>query len=334
MQRRAALRVLSCAALAGLVACGRNSQPTAGGKRKLTIGLAIASHVHAVAWIAKAKGMFAAEGIEADVQVLAGSAAAIRTLIAGQIDVALAGGDAVLKAAWAGAELAVVGGLVDRFYHRIVARRGITAAELRGKRLGLPFLGGPQDMAVSFALRKLGLSRQDVEIVVLGKDLNLIAALEKGDVDATTSELPKPRLARMQLEVIADLPAEPARFPYLVVAVKKELVVRERPLVTSVLAALCQATAYYRDPANRAASLDLVREHIRIADPALSAELHAESGPLLLARPPLPSREAFETVIELSGRGDLEKRQLDLLIDWGPVLAARADGRCAVEERP
>jgi ABC-type nitrate/sulfonate/bicarbonate transport system substrate-binding protein len=320
MRRRSALALLGSL----FVGCQRESTPAAG--EPLKIGLAIASHVHAVAWIAKERGFFAAEGIDADVQVTGGSAAAIRTLIAGQVDVALAGGDSVLKASWAGADLVVAGGLVDRFYHRIVARRGIErGADLHGKKLGLPFLGGPQDMAAQFALRKLGLAYgKDVEIVSLGKDMNLVMALERAEIDLATSELPKARLARLGLPVIADLPADPVRFPYLVVAVKRDFFTAREAAARRTLAALSCATSWYQDPNNRDASLAIIGAHLRTTDPAAALELHEDAGPRLLTLPLVPNRAAFETAVELAGRGEADKNRLDRLLDARLV----GEGRC------
>lgn len=297
MRRRSALAVLASLPLAG---CDRSEAPP--GRDTLKVGLAIASYVHAVAWIAKEREFFARENIDAEVIVAGGSAAAIRTLIAGQIDLALAGGDSVLRARWAGADLVVVAGLVDRFYHRIVARPGLDRSALRGTKLGLPFLGGPQDMAAKYTLRKLGLAYgKDVEIVSLGKDANLALALQQKRIDLATSELPKARLARLGFDVIADLPAEPVHFPYLVAAVKRDFITARRPLLDRALRALACATAWYKDPSHRDASLSIAGAHLRTTDAASARELYDEAGPARLTLPLASSRAAFETVVDLAG---------------------------------
>jgi ABC-type nitrate/sulfonate/bicarbonate transport system substrate-binding protein len=315
MRRRSALAALASLAIAG---CDRSAAHP--GRDALKVGLAIASYVHAVVWIAKEQEFFARENIDADAIVAGGSAAAIRTLIAGQIDLALAGGDSVLKARWAGADLVVVAGLVDRFYHRIVARPGIERSELRGKKLGLPFLGGPQDMAAKYALRQLGLSYgKDVEIVSLGKDANLAVALQQKRIDLATSELPKPRLARLGLQVIADLPAEPVRFPYLVAAVKRDFFTARRSLLDRALRALACATAWYQDPSHRDASLAIAGAHLRTTDTASARELYDEAGPARLTFPLAPSRAAFETVLDLEDRKTESASLGEMLPDVPPA---------------
>jgi ABC-type nitrate/sulfonate/bicarbonate transport system substrate-binding protein len=284
--------------------------------------------VHAVAWLAVDGGHFERRQLKAQVDVMGGSAAAMRTLIAGGIDIALAGGDAALKAHWAGADLVVVAGFVERFYHRIVARAPITKlADLSAKKLGLPFLGGPQDMAARYALETQGLvPGKDVALLNLGKETNLIAALTRGEIDATTSDLPASRLAALGLSVIADLPAEPYAFPYIVVVVHRRTLESQRSLVAEALAGLCDAAEKYTSDEEPAVAL--LTRRLRISDPALAREQHAAAKRLLL-KPPLASRKAFENVIRLLGRGDAERRQLGRFLDATVLESVRAKGHCS-----
>ena len=51
-----------------------------------------------------------------------GSSATMKGLLAGELDVALAGGDAAIKAAEAGGDLVILAGLVNKHYHQLIGR--------------------------------------------------------------------------------------------------------------------------------------------------------------------------------------------------------------------
>ena len=321
--------------LLALSGCRRAEAPPAyeeaGSSLPITVGIAIPSYVHAVAWLAKDEGFFERASLRAQVQVMGGSAATMRALIARAIDVGLAGGDAALKANKAGADLVVVAGLVDRFYHRVIVRQDIrTPEDLRGKTIGLPFLGGPQDMAAKYALASLGLAYgEDVGVVSLGREFNRIAALSRNEIQATTSQTPLSRLKALGLRVLVDLPAADAHFPYLVVVVRREDL-RSRPaVVRSFLKGLCDATAFYKDPSNEARSLDVIGGYLTHADNRGAAtERYETSGPSLLSYPPEPTRAAFDRVLDLMGEGASAGKRLASLLDPTALQAVQREGAC------
>ncbi len=281
---------------------GCRDKPASTGRPTVRIGLAIPSYVHAVAWIAEAEGYFREAGVDTHIEVMGGSAATVRSMLAGSTQVGIAGGDAVIKANAAGADLVVVAGLVNRFYHRLVARKGVrTAQDLRGGSVGLPFLGGPQDMALQYALRGAGLAYgRDVRIVNLGREFNRLAALVTGEIDATMSQTPPSKLRALGLTVLADLPAQDVRFPYAVVVVQRDYLRTREGEVRAVLRGLCRGIGFYttqRDP-----SLAIIARRLHGADTAAVAkERYQTSGPGLLSFPPVPDPAGFQMVLDFLG---------------------------------
>ena len=295
----------------------------------VSIGVAIPSYVHAIAWIAADRGAFADGGVAPEITVTGGSAAALRTLIAKQSDVVLAGGDAVLKANRAGADVVVVASFVNRFYHRIVANKELaTAKDLRGKTIGLPFLGGPQDMAVKHGLREHGLSYEDdVKVVGLGKELNRVAALKRGEIDATTSQTPDAKLEELGLHVVIDPTKADTGFPYMVMAVRRDVLSARRDAIVGALGALCEATAFYKDAKNEKASLAILDARLSGSDTeGASAARYATTVPSFLSYPPAPAIGAFELVGELTGKALSESERK--MIDASVIEDARKTGHC------
>lgn len=319
---------LAACLLACVSACDRAVSSTAGAPG-VAVGIAIPSHVHAVAWIAADRGLFHDVGVAARVEVLGGSATAARSLLAGSTDVGLLGGDAVIKADAAGGDLVIVAGLVNRFYHRLVGRPGIDGvAALRGGRIGLPFFGGPQDMAVRYSLLAHGLRYgDDVEILSLGREMDGIAALIRGDIDATTSQTPPGRLAALGLTVLDDLPARAIPFPYMVVAVRREYLARHPDRVRAVLGALCRATAFYRDQPE--ASLALIAGHLHGSDTAgVAGERYDSGGPALISWPPTPDPAGLETVLDFLGPERARGLTPDSVVDLDLLAELRGQGEC------
>lgn len=244
---RATVSIAALFVLASLAGSCRRTR-SGDGPHALRIGLAIPSYVHAVAYVADEQRHFARAGLDTTITIMGGSAATMRGLIAKSIDIGIAGGDAMIKANLAGADLVVVAGLVNRFYHRLVARPTIRRPEaLRGKKIGLPFVGGPQDMAVRYLLRKWKLGYgHEVKIVSLGKEFNRLAALSRGAIDATMSQTPPSQLERLGLSVLADLPAQKVAFPYAMVIVRRPFLEQSPRRVRAFLSALCGAIVSYK----------------------------------------------------------------------------------------
>ena len=327
MFRRVSARglALGLLALVATIACKQKDS-----SQNLRIGIAIPSYVHGVVWIAQERGAFGSAS--AKVSVMGGSAATVRTLLAKRIDVGLAGGDAVIKANLAGGDLVIVASLVERFYHRLVASGEIKKpADLRGKKIGLPFLGGPQDMAVKYALKEFGLVyNRDVQVVSLGKEFNRMAAISRGDIAATTSQAPRSQLAKLKVRVLLDLPKEADPFPYMVMVVRRSDLVGRRSLLLSTLKGLCDATKFYRAPENQRASLKLLQKYMKSSETEGAAmERLSESGPGLLNYPPKPSLTSLKTTIDFMELSSTQSKDaLSRLVDTTLLEDAKKNGYC------
>ena len=293
------------------------------------IGLAISSYVHAVAWIAEDGGFFRREKLETDIQVMGGSAATMRSVIAGSTDIGIAGADAVIKADLAGAELVVVAGLVDRFYHRLIGGPGVTRLEdLRGKKIGLAFLGGPQDMAVQHALKSTKLRYgEDVQVLNLGRELNRMAALSKGEIHATTSQTPPSRLRELGFTVLADLPSSEVSFPYATIVVRRSDLERRRETVLAFLRGLCDGVAFYRR--DRAASLAIISRHVHGSDTQTADdERYRIAGPSLITYPQMPAESGLQMVLDAIDTPESRAAKPSDFVDSSLLAALEREGHC------
>jgi ABC-type nitrate/sulfonate/bicarbonate transport system substrate-binding protein len=303
--------------------------PVANVAEPLKIGIAIPSWVHGVAWIGVDQGLFAARDLEPEVFVMKGSSATMRGLMSGSIDVGLAGGDAALKANQAGGDLVVIAGLVNKHYHRLIGAKDVDApSKLRGKVIGLPFFGGPQDMAARVALAGVGLDAdKDVSLKAMGAEYARLTALVRGDVAAVTVAAPDSLIAAQGLHVLVDLPALDLPFPYMQLVVRRSVLDAEPAKVDRTLHALCDAIEFYRSHPDES----LVHLADELGDKKGPArEAYDAMGPTHLSWPPVPNTEALTAVVEFLAQDDEAYVGVNAaeIVDLGPLGRVQAKGGC------
>jgi ABC-type nitrate/sulfonate/bicarbonate transport system substrate-binding protein len=334
-----ACALLACALLAcrgggsspGAPAAGPAAgAPQAAEHRKLRVGIAITSYVHAVAWIAQEKGFFAKHGLDVEVVALSGSPPTVKGLLSGDLQLGLAGGDAAIKADLAGADIVVLASLVSRHYHRIVSRADIrTPADLKGKTVGLQVLGGPQDFLVHVLCQKWGLRYgEDVKVQVVGEELSKVSAVVNGRVDAVASVIPSAKVRGLGLNMLADPRTWDEPAPYLTLLARRGWVAENGAAVRDFLKALTDAQTYYLTESDAALTLLADKLGAGMGD---ARENYVEGGPLLYVIPPLPDLRALQVAFDyIAGdeafRTKAEGFRLDGIVDGSFVDALAADG--------
>ena len=296
--------------------------------KPLKVGMAIPSYAHAVLWIAQEGGFFKKNGLEVEVFVLKGSAEAAKLAASGGMDVVLAGGDAVVKADLAGADLVAFAGLVNTFYHRLAAKKEVSKPEdLKGKAIGLPFLGGPQDMTARAALKKFGLApEKDVQLRNMGAEFARLAAVTQGRVDAVTTDAPPAVLDGLGLGVVADVPSWKIPFPYMAAISSRKFLDSDPETAAKFLKALCEAMAFYRDDEKGSLALlakVMPEERGTAADPAA---LYKANGPSRFTFPPKPDAAGFRTVLDFLDDANAAKKNPEDFIDNRVIEKLEKDG--------
>ncbi|MEH3146334.1 MAG: ABC transporter substrate-binding protein [Methylobacterium frigidaeris] len=133
-------------------------------------------------------GLFRGRGIALDYVPGTGGGSAIQTILAGQADVAFTDPAALYLALDRGADLLAIYNIYPQNVFNVVAPKGSgirTAADLRGKRVGVYSLSSGTRQNLLLLLHEAGLSEADVRIEVTG--LLNFAPLIQGQVDATAA---------------------------------------------------------------------------------------------------------------------------------------------------
>jgi NitT/TauT family transport system substrate-binding protein len=246
----------------------------ASAQTKVSIANLIISPSHLPLWIAHERGLFAKQGIDA--QVLIFDDAHLR--IAGDIQFGVIGIPAAILLVAEGRDVKVLVSLdTPRATGHLIVRREIkTPVDLHGKRLGVNRIGAGVWISSMLALNHLGLDakRDGITFVEIGGAPQLAQALEAGKIDAVVIDpAQSAQLRGKGFSLLLDL------YPAEISGVQSALVVtgdylRERPdVVAKVVAALIDGIGYSLAPQNE----EIVRETL-MTRTKLSAPAAAESG--------------------------------------------------------
>ena len=177
--------------LAMMAAAFAISRGEATAQRKVTATFVAPNLSQTIPWIAKEAGIFAKHGIDADVILLTGSPRAVQTLLAGDIEYTIAGGQSAIRARMHGADPVMLATSANFSSQRVLLRPESTLQrlqDLKGKTVGVTQYGSGGDTFLRAALRSIGLRPDaDVSILQMGGTPQVAASLIAGKVDAGVS---------------------------------------------------------------------------------------------------------------------------------------------------
>jgi ABC-type nitrate/sulfonate/bicarbonate transport system substrate-binding protein len=193
-----------------------------------------------LAWyVARAAGIYTAQGLDVDIINMNGGSRGAEELQAGRIDLMHVGLSSVIKVNQSGGNLRTIGSLSNVIRFTFFSAPGVkTAADLKGGVVGVSTFGSESDSTVTLALQKLGLTRDDVIVKEYGGGMKRLDAVKSGEIKATAINEPLSSLAREQgVNVLVDL--VPDQIPWLFsgIVVRKDDIAARRDLLTRFLKA-------------------------------------------------------------------------------------------------
>jgi NitT/TauT family transport system substrate-binding protein len=213
----------------------------------LLIKAGISDPVNTVlAWyMARAAGLYAAQGLNVDIIDMHGGSKGAEELQAGRLDVMHVGLSSVIRVNQAGGDLRIIGSLSNTIRFTFFSAPGVkTAADLKGGVIGVSTLGSESDSTVTLALQKLGLSRDDVVIKEYGGSAHRLAAVKSGEIKATALNEPIASQARAEgVNVLVDLVPEHIPWLFSGIVVRRADIAARRDLLTRFLKATVEGNA-------------------------------------------------------------------------------------------
>ncbi len=265
--------------------------------RKLTISYATEASVSTPLWMAKELGFFEKYGIDADLPFFRGSATNMQALLSGSIDMSLGGSSALVAANLGGAHVRFLATTEVLASQALVTKPTITEpSQLRGKSIALGIAGGSSLPQLAEALNRLGLTRDDVELLDVPLSNDRIAALVNGSVDAMVSpQAVTEQAADQGFYVMMDMGKAGIPNQGQSIIALQSFTRENRDLVKDVLRAFCEAI--HAELTDQAAAQRVISKWARIDDPTLlDAEYRASAN--YLQEKPYPSPAGIQMMLD------------------------------------
>jgi NitT/TauT family transport system substrate-binding protein len=285
-------------------------------------------------WMAEAGGFYAKEGLKVDVVSMEGGSRGVQVLLSGEIQGMHVGVGPVIQANRAGADIRAITSTANTIPITIFTKPEIkSAADLKGKNVGISAFGSETDIAISLALKKLGVDRKDVTILQIGGSSQRFAALTAGRVDAVPLLEPAITMAKEKgFNPILDLAAEKTPWIFDSVVVTRSYMQQHGETLTRFVRAYL-AGAWLALADERKAKEEIARR-FKTQDTKVIDATYADFR-RLMPRDAAPSVDGARNVMDqLHAMGvEVGSRKIEDHLDLGIIEKLRRDGYFAQLER-
>jgi NitT/TauT family transport system substrate-binding protein len=253
---------------------------------------------HAGLYVAQEMGLFRKYGLDVNLSYTAGAAQVIQTMMAGENQIATAGGSGVVDADFGGADLVAVAGMVNIPAFYIVVQPEIKSIQdLRGRPVGITRFGSSTDFTMRYILKKAGLEPdKDVPLLQLGGQPELAAGIETRRIFAAPMT-PPALLKTLKAGARIQIPPKTIglSFPHVGIVVRKQYLAARRQTVKNFIAGYSEGVAMlHRD---KEASKSAIARFLRSDDPE-SIESTWQFGIDVVERIPNLDPQMFRVVLE------------------------------------
>ncbi|MBI2533527.1 MAG: ABC transporter substrate-binding protein [Deltaproteobacteria bacterium] len=301
---------------------------------KIRVGLSAISATSGSIWVAEEKGLFKKHGVEAEVIIIGGGASrVVSSLIAGEIQFSVGGGDAVIRSALRGADTVLAASPLKTGLQRLMTRADIkTPADLKGKKIAITRFGSASHWVLQLFLRKWGMRPEDIQMLQLGSSPAMYATLDKGGVDGAVFTIPTFFVAEDRgYRILAD-PADMDIY-YLQNSVDstRSFLRKQRDQALRFVKAICEGIAYFKK--HKQESVAVLQKKLRIQSAQEKDVKYLEASYHLLAskfynQVPYATPKAVETTLEFISGEDPKAKGADpkSFLDESLVREVEASG--------
>ena len=267
---------------------------------KIRVAFVSPTPVFAPVWVAKDTGIFAKHGLDADVILLTGSPRLVQTLIAGDLDFAVVGLTAVMRARMQGAELAVLATTTNVSVMKLLVGRqsGVRRLEdLKGNVMGVSQYGSEADAFARIVIAMAGLKPdKDVPIIQMGGHPQVAAALAAGKLETgVLGGLALLTAKKSGATVLADGVKLNTISMAGTLAVSRRTIQRSRDTVTRFMRAFVEAFRYLKS--NREGSIPILQKYMGGID-AEQARFVYDEYVGLYDDFPVPREKGFQAALD------------------------------------
>src|SRR5919108_3571873 len=250
--------LILCLQLCARVEAAENLRAASGG---------FTTAIHAVMWAAYEEKLFKKYGPDVEYLALNSGRLGMQMLLSDDIQVLFSTGVTVVRTNLQKGDLAIIGGRLNFFPTKLVARPEIKkGADFKGKALAVGGFGAANHMALLVALEKLGVSAKEVNVIQVAGAAAQLTALVKGAIHGIMFNEPQATIAmkRFGMHSLIDLTESKIPFPQNCFIVKRSYLESNRDKVTNFMKAVVEAI--YLLKRDRTLALQLIKKYIRVND--------------------------------------------------------------------
>ena len=217
-------------------------------------------------WVAAKMGFFERENLDAAIITMRGSPLTLQALTADSIYVAAAGVDALIGAHERGADITMIGGLLNGLGLSMIGGKPYkTYADLRGTTIGTQTLTSGTGFALRLVLKAHGLEYpRDYKLLNIGGASDRYQALTSGQISSTPVGLPLDLMAKQQgFNIIGYFTDDLPNFQFAGYFVKRSWAEKNRALVVRFMKALASTMHWMID--NREAACAYLSKEMAIS---------------------------------------------------------------------
>lgn len=201
-------------------------------------------------WVAAKMGFFDKEGLEVPIVTMRGSPLTIQALTADSIYVANATVDTLISASERGADLTMIGGLINGLGLSMIGGKPYkTYADLRGTTIGTQTLTSGTGFALRLVLKVHGLEYpRDYALLNIGGAPDRYQALTSGQISSAPVGVPLDLVAKQQgFNIIGYFADDQPNFQFNVYMVKRSWAEKNRTLVVRFMKAMVSTMRWMID---------------------------------------------------------------------------------------
>lgn len=294
------------------------------------VGEAAPANTFLAIWMAQAARLYEAQGLQLEIVPMVGGSSSGPALKSGRVHLVHIGMSSVVRANTSGqGDLRCIGSLSNVIRSTMFTAPNVkTAADLKGGIVGISSVGSESDSTTTLALRRLGLTRQDVTVKEIG--VERFTAVRDGKVAATVlGEPSRSEAFAAGLNPIFDFYAERIPWLYSGLTVDRGYLKDNRDTLVRFLKATIEGN--YLAIVDEKRAKDVLAKELKLGDPkiidASYANFKSETPPNVEI-----DRAGAENILATVAPANAS-RNLDDYIDTSLTDELRADGFVDAMER-
>src|SRR5438105_1555295 len=159
-------------------------------------------------WVAKDAGYYDEQGLDVRMLLIRGGSIALQVLVSGQSPIGLVGGTAMAYAYLQGhKDVVMISRLQNVMAYILASKPEIQKPEdIKGKKLAVSRFGSTSDFVAEYALKHLGLKKNDVSMIQIGLEGDRLIAMQRGDISVSVfSPTIAPAVKNAGMKILLDL---------------------------------------------------------------------------------------------------------------------------------